>query len=77
MSYDQTFKGSFTYADERCLEAGLDRFVERTAEGRSIVGLDDLRIDGLVVHVAMDTSAPEAREGTGQAGAGHPSPLPG
>ena len=58
MSYDQTFKGSFTYADERCLEAGLDRFVERTAEGRSIVGLDDLRIDGLVVHVAMDTSAP-------------------
>jgi len=28
VSYDQTFKGSFTFADAHCLEAGLDRFVE-------------------------------------------------
>jgi ankyrin repeat protein len=56
MSYDQTFKGKFTFADAHCLEAGLDRFAARLED--SIVGIDDLVLDGLTVVVDMDCSAP-------------------
>jgi ankyrin repeat protein len=56
MSYDQTFKGKFTFADAHCLEAGLDRFAAMVDD--SIVGIDDLVIDGLTVVVDMDCSAP-------------------
>jgi ankyrin repeat protein len=56
MSYDQTFKGKFTFADAHCLEAGLDRFAAVLED--SIVGLDDLSFDGLTVAVDMDCSAP-------------------
>jgi ankyrin repeat protein len=56
MSYDQTFKGKFTFADAHCLEAGLDRFAAELES--SIVGLDDLDFDGLTVFIDMDCSAP-------------------
>jgi ankyrin repeat protein len=56
MSYDQTFKGKFTFADAHCLEAGLDRFAAMLED--SIVGIDDLAFDGLTVVVDMDCSAP-------------------
>jgi ankyrin repeat protein len=56
MSYDQTFKGKFTFADAHCLEAGLDRFADRLEH--SIVGLEDLAFEGLTVVVDMDCSAP-------------------
>jgi hypothetical protein len=56
MSYDQTFKGKFTFADSHCLEAGLDRFAAML--DHSIVGLDSLELDGLTVMVDMDCSAP-------------------
>jgi ankyrin repeat protein len=56
MSYDQTFKGKFTFADAHCLEAGLDRFAACLED--SIVGLDDLAFDGLTVVIDMDCSAP-------------------
>lgn len=56
MSYDQTFKGQFEYADAHCLEAGLDRFAACVAD--SLVDLDSLKIDGLTVVIDMDCSAP-------------------
>jgi ankyrin repeat protein len=57
VSYDQTFKGSFTFADAHCLEAGLDQFCAGDLR-RSIVDIHSLAIDGLTVTVDEDTSAP-------------------
>lgn len=56
MSYDQTFKGTFVFADAHCLEVGLDDFV--TELDRSIVDLESLKVDGLRVTIDEDTSAP-------------------
>jgi hypothetical protein len=56
VSYDQTFKGKFEFADAHCLEAGLDRFA--ACLKNSIVDLETLEIDGLTVKIDMDCSAP-------------------
>jgi hypothetical protein len=63
VSYDQTYKGKFVYADAHCLEAGIDAFCaariesEKHDEG-SVVDLGDLEISGLTIAVDMDCSAP-------------------
>jgi hypothetical protein len=55
MSYTQIFRGSLRFTNAHCLEAGLDQFV--AVEDR-IVDVDDLKFDGLLVKVDVDTSAP-------------------
>src|SRR5688572_40044 len=56
MSYDQTFKGKYTFADAHCLEAGLDAFAQLLTD--SIVDLDSLKVKGLEVGIDVDCSAP-------------------
>lgn len=60
VSYDQTFKGRFTYADAHCLEAAIDAFLERDPDDdeASVLELDDLKIDGLSISIDWDGSAP-------------------
>lgn len=59
MSYDQSYNGSFEFADAHCLEAALDGFsTAGSPREQSLLEVDDLAIDGLAVKVRWNGSAP-------------------
>jgi ankyrin repeat protein len=56
MSYTQTFKGAFHYANDHRIEAALDAFVSDLSE--SVVDLRSLKLRGSSISIAVDCSAP-------------------
>jgi hypothetical protein len=59
VSYHQAFQGRYTFADEHCLEAAIDRFAAHREE--SIVRIDVLRVAGAELELDYECSAPASR----------------